>query len=464
MSRSTPDRRSRGEGAPGPRGWPLFGVLPSLARDPMGYTAKAFTRFGDVVALPVGPVTVYAICNPEHVKHVLLDHHKNYGKGKMWDALRRAIGNSLPTSEGDYWLRQRRIMQPAFHRKRLGTLTALMVSAVEGALPRFESLATNRAEIDVNSEMKHLTSDILLRTMFGTSLRAEETALMDQSVVTMMEGLSRLMWTVILPSLVPFPGKSRFQGAIRTIRSVVKRVIEERRHGKSDADDLLSMLLAARDEESGESMSDEQLRDEVIAMMIAGYETTSLALTWTWYALSQYADAAHRVHDEIDAVLGGRAPSFDDLSRLTRTRMFFEETMRFYSPGWAIPRQAIADDELGGHSIPAGSILLICHHVTARHASVWETPDAFDPEHFAADRVATRSRFAYLPFGAGPRHCIGSYFAIMEAQVILAMLGGRYSFEPTSKVRQRAVNVMIHPEPRLVMKLSRRIVEGRPLA
>jgi cytochrome P450 len=413
---------------------------------------QATREYGDLVRLSVG-IELYLVSHPDHVKRVLLDNHRAYGKGKMWDAPREAIGNSLATSEGDYWLRQRRLMQPAFHRQRLASLTGLMTSAVAQGTRHWDARAQSSEPIDVLSEMKQITSDVILRSMFGTSLDHEQTARLGHAAATIMKGLSRLMWAVLLPRVIPVPGLARFRRAVAELDRFVFALIDERRASGKPVSDLLGMLLDARDEATGEGMTSEQLRDEVIAMMIAGYETTALALTWTWYALAQHPQVRERLQRELASELAGGAPSFESLARLSWTRMTIEETLRLYSPGWAIPRQALADDTIGGYRIPAGSIILICHNVTARNAAFWPEPLVFDPTRFAAGATASRHRFASLPFGGGPRQCIGNQLALMETQIVVAMLAQRFELVPVRQVQSRSVNVMIHPDPPLVARL-----------
>jgi cytochrome P450 len=335
----------------------------------------------------------------------------------------------------------------------LASLTGLMTSAVAHGTRHWDARAESGEPIDVLSEMKQITSDIILRSMFGTSLDREQTARLGRATATMMEGLSRLMWAVLLPRVIPVPGLARFRKAVAELDSFVFALIDERRASGKSVADLLGMLLDARDEATGEGMTREQLRDEVIAMMISGYETTALALTWTWYALAQHSQVRERLQRELASELAGSAPTFESLARLSWTRMTIEETLRLYSPGWAIPRQALADDTIGGYRIPAGSIILVSHNVTARNEAFWPEPLRFDPTRFAAAGTASRHRFASLPFGGGPRQCIGNQLALMEAQVVVAMLAQRFELVPVGPVRSRAVNVMIHPDPPLRAQL-----------
>jgi len=438
--------------APGPRGLKLARAVTALLRDPASYCLQATREYGDLVRLSLG-IELYIVTHPDHVKRVLLDNHRGYGKGKMWNALREAIGNSLPTSEGDYWMRQRRLMQPAFHRQRLASLTSLMTSAVAQGTQHWDAHARSGEPIDVLGEMKQITSDVILRSMFGTSLDRERTERLGQATTTMMDGLNRLMWAVLLPRVIPVPGLARFRNAVAELDRFVFALIDARRASGKSVLDLLGMLLDARDAVTGERMTRQQLRDEVIAMMLAGYESTALALTWTWYALAQHPHVRERLQRELASELAGSAPTIASLARLSWTRMTIEETLRLYSPGWAIPRQALADDTLGGYRIPAGSIILICHNVTARNDAFWPEPLLFDPTRFETGRTASRHRFASLPFGGGPRQCIGNQLALMEAQIVVAMLAQRFDLVPVGHVRSRSINVMIHPDPPLVARL-----------
>ncbi len=442
--------------APTERGYPLVGVLPRLLRDPETYCAALASKHGDVVRLNLGLFEAYMISHPDHVKQVLQDNNQNYGKGKAWEAVRTAVGNSLPASDGAFWLRQRRVIQPAFHRKRLANLAQLMVDVIRPRIDAWQGHADRNEPVDLYAETKRITRDVVIRTMFSTGLTPLESTELDDAVPTMMDGIGLLMWTAWMPKFLPVPGRGRVLRAVQTVDKAVYRVIDERRRHDKGEEDLLSMLLRARDEETGEGMDDKQLHDEVIGMFIAGYEATSIALTWTWYALTQHPGAADQLAAEVERTLGDRDPTFEDLQHLVLTRKIFEEAMRIYPPGWVIPRQALADDVIGGYPIPKGALILLCHGLTHRRPDCWEKPAEFDPEHFASDRVAQRSRFAYLPFGGGPRQCIGNNFAMMEAQLILSMAVRRFRLELAAPVRRKAVHVVIRPDPTLSARLRPR--------
>jgi cytochrome P450 len=318
-------------------------------------------------------------------------------------------------------------MQPVFHRQRIAGFARLMTAAALEMLARWEAETVERC--DLADEMMRLTLAIVGRALFSIDL-AREAHAVGPAFTTVNRHLGQFNLMLLLPFL-PTRANRRFRKAVAELDQVVWRVIGERRKSGADGEDrgdLLSMLLAARDADTGEGMSDRQLRDEIITLMLAGYETTANALTWTFYLLAQNADAERRLHEEVDAVLGARPPEADDLPRLVWTRMVIEEAMRLYPPAWIVTRGAIEDDELAGHRIAAGSIVMASPWVTHRHPDFWPEPERFDPERFSPERAAGRHRYAYFPFGGGPRLCIGSGFAMTEAQLILATVAQRHRF------------------------------------
>jgi len=410
---------------PGPRGLPVLGSLLDVRRDPAGVFMRAAERYGEVVYLKIGPRRGYLITNPADIRHVLQDNARNYHKSPLYQKLRMFLGNGLLTSEDEFWLRQRRIAQPAFHRQRVAGLAGVMSSAAREAAAGWEALASSGRVVDVDEEMMRLTRTVVLRALLGGDL-GPYTNRIDAAWTIINEYIGESFWSLGLADWMPTPKRRRFDEARQVLRGAVDYVIGERRRHPSDHADLLSMLLAARDEDSGEGMTDEQLRVEVTTFLLAGQETTSLALTWIWYLLSQHPHPQRRLEEEIDAVLCGRPPEYTDLANLPYTRMVIDEAMRLYPPAWGFSRQALADDQLGGFELPRGWMAFVIPWVLHRLPALWEEPESFEPERFSPARSADRPKFAYLPFGAGPRQCIGNQFALIEAHLTVATLAQRY--------------------------------------
>ncbi len=413
---------------PGPRGVPFLGMLPAIKRDPTGVFIKAARRFGDVVYMRFGPRRGYLITNPADVRHVLQDNARNYHKSPLYDKLRQAIGNGLLTSDDDFWLRQRRIAQPAFNRQRIAALAGVMAEAARAMAGQCETFASGGRPVDVDEQMMRLTRTVVMRALLGGDL-GPFAATLDDAWTVMNEHIGESFWSLGLTDRWPTSKNRRFQDARAVLRRAVDHIISQRRRSQSESADLLSMLLAARDEETGEGMTDEQLRVEVTTFLLAGQETTSLALTWTWYLLSQHANARARLEQEIDTVLDGRPPEYADLANLPYSRMVIDEALRLYPPAWGFSRQALADDQLGGFHLPRGWLAFVIPYVLHRLPAFWADPEAFDPERFSAERSADRPKFLYIPFGAGPRQCIGNHFALIETQLILATLAQRYRLD-----------------------------------
>ncbi|OYT71841.1 MAG: cytochrome P450 [Chloracidobacterium sp. CP2_5A] len=415
--------------APMPRGqhW-LFGSFLPVRNDLLNFYTRAFREMGDIIRFRGLPgLYWHLVLHPSHVEHVLLRNQQNYRKGKVFDGpIGLITGNGLLTSDGDFWRRQRKLMQPSFHRQALAGFAATMTEETEKLLPRWDALAAQGAPFDIAQDMAALTLSIAGLTLFSTPV-GEEADAFGRSLRLAFDFVGfKMRPTLPVPLWVPTPANLRFKAARRRLDATVYRIIETRRKQLAPPPDLLSMLMAARDEETGAGMSDEQLRDEIITLLLAGHETTAITLTWAAYILTQEPAVAERLHDEAASVLRGAAPTADDLRRMPYARMVIEETMRLYPPAWGLPREAINDDEIGGYHIPGRTLVALNQFLTHRHPDFWEDPERFDPERFTPERAAARPMFAYFPFGGGQRVCIGSQFALMEAALVLARLAQRY--------------------------------------
>lgn len=417
--------------APGPKGLPFFGNLFPALRDPIGLFLEARATFGDVVRFKFGPFDYYLVNDPEVVRHVLVENAEAYTKSRNYVGLRIVLGDGLLLSEGDHWRRQRKLAQPAFHRGKLAGFADQMSRATRDLLDRWKAEDT-REPFDIHREMMRLTFRIVGLTLFSSDVEGDAREVGEAMDVAMFWANDYAESIVRIPPSIPTPANVRFKRAMKTLDAVVYRLIAERRErAKSDGfgDDLLGMLMEAVDETSGSGMTDKQLRDEVITMVLAGHETTANLLSWTFYLLSKHPDAERRVREEARRVLGDRDPVLDDVKKLEETRMVLEEALRLYPPAWMFERQSTQADELGGYRIEPGSIIGICPYVLHRHPQYWENPEGFEPARFRADASASRPRYAYLPFGGGPRTCIGNHFAMMEAQILLAMIVRDYRLE-----------------------------------
>jgi cytochrome P450 len=316
-------------------------------------------------------------------------------------------------------------MQPAFHRKRIATYSTIMTDATVALLERWQSNVQRDSSLDIAKEMMNLTLGIVGQTLFSIDL-SEETNTIGPAVTTLLNLLGHYVYAPFPPINIPTSRNRRLLEINRSLEQVIYHIIAERRQQDVDTGDLLSMLLSARDEETGEGMNDQQIRDELMTMLIAGHETTANTLAWTWCLLSQHPEVEQRLYSEIDQVLGGNIPTLERLLDLKYTNMILEETLRLYPPAGIYGRKTIADDELRGYHIPAKSMIVISPYATQHHPDYWPDPERFDPERFTPEHSAGRSHYAYFPFSSGPRMCIGSSFAMMEAQLILATIAQRY--------------------------------------
>lgn len=423
---------------PGPTTrWPV-GVMPQFRADALGTFLHMRESYGDALRFRfMLHFYGYAFFHPDHVEHILVDNNRNYVKrgGPGNELLRPVVGNGLLTSDGDFWLRQRRLVQPAFHRRRIAAFSTTMTHAARAMLDRWASRAGTGEPWDVAEEMMRLTLEIAGRTLFSVDLTGEAETIGDAFVAASQKVIdySTIPYGSLFLRMPFMPGVPTLNRNVAALDGVVNGLIAERRQhrlaGQGESADLLDMLMDARDEETGATMTDEQLRDEVMTLMLAGHETTALALSWAFYLLSQHPQVRERLETEVDAVLGDRTPTMEDIPALTYTAQVLDEVLRLYPPAYLLSRFTIADDVVGGYDLPAGSVLSLSPYVTHRHPEFWPEPESFDPDRFTPQRQAERPRFAYFPFGGGPRQCIGNRFALTEAILVLAMVTQQFRLD-----------------------------------
>ena len=417
------------------------GGLRDLVRDPLGYFSSIARQYGDIVCYRPAPDTAYLINHPAMVRHVLVDNQRNYSKETYSNlAFKKAIGEGLINLEGDAWLRQRRLMQPAFHHNRLETLDGMIVAETHKMLERWQISYEQGSAVDVAREMAALTMTITARALFGVYLGDEVKAIGE-----LINGVA---------DLIEKPKHPRLQEAVKEFAAVVDRIVLQRRRDFQAGSDLLSSLIIARDEESGEMLDDQHIRNEVMGLLLAGYETTANALTWTIYLLSQHTWATQCLRQEARQTLKGRPPISADLENLPYLRQVLNESLRIFPPAWIIGRRAIGDDVIRGYFVPAGTVIAICIYTLHRHPAFWQEPERFDPERFTPGRIAQREHYAYIPFSTGPRQCIGNGFALLEASLILTCVAQRFELRlvPGTEVKPQALFVL-RPNRDLLMSL-----------
>ena len=432
--------RARRARPPGPAGSPLLGCARELHADPLGLFARSAAEYGDLVCLPVAHRRVYLVVGPDLITQIGVRNRENYVKGVSYDALRIPMREALLTADGETWRRRRRLMLPLFSRRELLAQVPVIGTAVEATFPRWDELARSGEPFDAAVEMNRLAFDVIGRVLIGAALggdMARLEALIDQASAWVARRTRAL---VPLPTQIPTPRNLRFGRAQASIRAFAEGLVDAGGHGGRD---MISHLIAARGME-GEQLDRLQLRDEVIAFLMAGHQTTGAALAWTWYLLGQHADADERLAEEAARALDDGPPTAETLDRLPYTGQVVQEAMRLYPPGWAFTRTPLEDDELDGYTVPAGSVMVICSYANQRNPRFWDDPLRFDPARFAPDSGLPRNPYHYFPFGIGPTSCIGKHLAMMELKVAVAMLARRYRLELVSRGPVR-------PEPAITL-------------
>ncbi len=434
----------------------MLGSLFDAQRDPIGMLMRGADHYGDVVAYRFVNHDFFLLNDPDGIQHVLQQANWNYIKGFGYRGLREVLGNGLVTSEGDFWRRQRKLAQPGFHRERLKSFAATMCDSTAEYLARWERESD---VLDIHGALSELTLRIVVRTLFSSEVKQPD-AFCDAISVMLKQAEYHSRTLVRAPYWMPTSRNRRFKQAMEHLDGTVYGVIESRRSGGDTHQDLLAMLMTARDENTAEQMSDRQLRDEVLTMFGAGHETTANALTWLWYLVGQHPGVEARMRTEVQEALQGRTPTVEDLAKLQYVERVIQESMRLYPPAWAIERQAVSDDVVGGYRIPAGAVVMISPYVLHRHPKHWADlegsgPEIFDPDRFLPERSKDRHRFAYLPFGGGPRMCIGNAFAMMEAKIIVAMMLQKYRVRPLQdQTVEQVPGITLRPRHGLKVRLE----------
>lgn len=439
---------------PGPKEKYPLSHLFSFRRDSIAFLRNIAEEYGDIVHFKIGPFRVVLLNHPEYIREVLTVQHRNFVKGRPLEMAKELLGEGLLTSEGEYHKRHSRIIQPAFHRKMIESYVPAMTECITQLIDSWEE----GMEVDIMEDMTKLSVTIAGKTMFNADLEKEAPEIMDAlNTATSLFGRIQLPFAEWLLKL-PLPGTVRFYKAKARIDDTISRMIDERRHHKLDNGDLTSLLLHAQDEKgAGAGMTDQEVRDEAITLLLTAFDTTSTALTWTWYLLSQNPDAEAELHEEIDRVLNGRIPTADDIPQLKYTRMVFGESMRVYPPSYIIPRQALEDFQIGNYIVPGGSIILMSPYLIHHDSRFHPDPEKFNPHAWDQHSNGTHSKYEYFPFSGGPRACIGEPFAWMQAILVLASIARFWRIKPTTdhpvELLQR---INLRPKNGIIMTLYRR--------
>lgn len=441
---------------PGPKGHWLMGSFSEFQNDALGFLTRSAETYADIFRFRMGPIPIYVVNNPDYLHQIFVkDADKFYKASITKKAVYKLIGNGLVLSEGDFWKRQRKLAAPAFHVKRIASYADVMVNLTLDTLSGWDDGATR----DIEQEMTALTLRIATKTLFdadtsGVALPVAEAMHVVQEVLA-----KRLRSPLAPPDWVPTPDNKRVSEAIATLDRVIADLIAERRASGEDRGDLLSMLLLARDDE-GNGMSDQQLRDEVITLFVAGHETTAKLMAWIWYTLSENPEIEAQLIEEMDSALAGRTPTLHDLAQLPYNDMVVKEALRLYPPAWIISREPVEDVTLGSYTLKKGSTIFISPYLAHRNPDYFPDPERFIPERFAPGAEKQVPTHAYIPFGGGPRICIGNNFAIMEARLILATILQRYQLRVVPGHKVEVVPLLtLCPANGMPMQISQRVQE-----
>ena len=413
------------------KGLPIVGILPDLlANSPLQTLSHIMVRDGGFVELQLGTKLVYLVSDPAIFQHVLRDNYRNYPKPDLlYGTLKKVAKNGLVTSEGDFWLRQRRMIQPHFHRRQLANIAGTMTESIATVLDGWQHHVATGEPFDIGIQMSHITMNVITRTMFGQGISSKELETVARLVPDMLNYVTMRGFMLFVPEWIPLPVDRKFERNYAEFRALVQSLIDRRR--QKPGSDIISMLLNSVDDETNEQMTDDQLFDEAITIFAAGFETTSTTLTWLWHILDQHPEITDKMREEIGSVLGQRTPTMEDVPQLPYIRMVISECLRMFPPIPLLPRNSINEDNIGESKIPANATILLFYYGLHHNPQIWKAPEEFRPERFLPDTESNRSTFAWLPFSAGPRKCVGDEFAMMEAIIATTMILQRFEITVT---------------------------------
>jgi cytochrome P450 len=439
----------------GPKGLPVVGVAHELRKDPLNYFVDLMLQYGDVVEFDIGLAPIVMLNDPDAVKHVLQDRYENYPKSRFYRPFKPILGRSIFMSTGETWLSQRRSASPCFGGARFQTMSERIVAATKRMFERWDSFEEQGEPVEIVHEMMRLTLDGVTQALLDMDFMENYEEVHDALTVILRETEKRVWSIAPPPDWFALLTRPRYRQAVATIDSVVRAIIDERRANPRDSDGLLTTLIEAHDSEN--SGDDDLLRDQVVAMIATGHESTACALAWAFYLVTQHPDVRERLYHEVDTVLGSRPPGLSDLQDLEYTGMVFEEAMRLYPPVWTISRVAAADDTVSGTRIRKGTTVMLSPYAMHRNPDIWPEPEKFVPDRFRPSAVSQRHRHSYFPFGGGPRVCLGNRFAMMEAKIMMAMVVQRYrlSVLPGQEVVAEPM-ITLRPRDGIGMRLDRR--------
>lgn len=441
--------------APGPLGPQMMRSFPAIRRDPLHFLESTWRQYGDVVQFPIPRPPTYLVNDPDGVRRVLVANARNYGKATIqYRSLSLVTGEGLLVADTEAWRRQRPLVQPAFHHETLELIVGHMDAALQRLVRDWEALPDD-AVVDVDAAMMHVALEVVGHALFGTDLSADAARLAEATLSALEVVVARARVPITPPDWIPTPANRRLQAAMRELDAAVRRmIIDRRRLGPSRPSDMLDLLMAATDE-YGHRLSLREVRDQVVTFIVAGHETVASALTWAWALLAANPDVQADLQDEADAVLGGRPATFADYGRLPLTRAVLDEALRLYPPAWLITRRAADADVVGGRELPSSSLVIVSPWLLHRHPDVWSDPESFRPERFLSGRA---DRSAFIPFGAGPRQCIGRDFSYVEGVLVLASLANRFtlSYPADSGPPHAEPLVTVRPAGGLPLRVTRR--------
>lgn len=441
--------------APGPTVSQMFRDLPYARKSPEQFLVNMYQKYGDVVQFPLPILPVYLVVNPEDVDRVLRVNAKNYGKRTIqYENLAEVTGEGLLAADTEPWKRQRKLIQPAFHHEaimRVGPDTALVTARMLEAWKRKPAGSI----VDIDDDMMHAALEIVSRSLFGTDLAGDVEKTAEATLDALDVIVARARTPIKFPEWLPTPNNQKMSKALKQLNGAVSRILKERasdnlKPGVEREIDMLDLLIAAHDEE--DVLSDHELRDQIVTFLVAGHETVASSLTWTWWLLAANPEKQKAVIDEVDRVLAGRTPTIKDVDNLVYTKAVVDEALRIFPPGWVVSRRALGEDVLGGYEIPKDAVIIISPWATHRHPAAWEDGMKFSPERFLPE-AASPKKGTYLPFGIGPRQCIGKDFALLESALLIAQVLQKFRVEPATGTPEVRAAVMARPKGGLPMKI-----------